>query len=312
MQEKENALSKIPLLAAPEVWVDALTKQLMRLDHSTVSDEKKRDVKLRARKAYLEMLAGLLRGVSFGKEERTVLGDGSYRAIPLNHTMRDDGEDSPYLGVTMVGIKRLENIEELVIATIEKEIPGGYMETGVWRGGASIYTRAILRAFEASDRPVFVCDSFAGLPMGNAEQYHIGDIGWHGLEYFKVSDWEVAHYFRQYNVLDSHIYFAKGFFNATMPMLANKIEQLALLRLDGDMYQSTVDVLYHMYSKLSIGGYVIVDDWALPAKYAVLDFFAAHNISPPIIPIDRFSAYWQKIEHVDVQYWRYEQKQFKV
>ena len=80
----------------------------------------------------------------------------------------------------------------------------------------------------------------------------------------------------------------------------------------GDMYESTVDVLYHLYDKLSIGGYVIMDDcwccWA--SKTACEDFFAVHGIKPEIIPIDDFSAYWKKTDHVQIQYWRYEQSKF--
>ena len=77
------------------------------------------------------------------------------------------------------------------------------------------------------------------------------------------------------------------------------------------MYESTVDVLYHLYDKLSIGGYVIMDDWfGFPSKTVCKDFFSAHGIQPEIIPIDRISAYWKKTEHVKIQYWRYEQSSF--
>jgi hypothetical protein len=79
----------------------------------------------------------------------------------------------------------------------------------------------------------------------------------------------------------------------------------------GDMYESTVDVLYHLYDKLSIGGYVIMDDWfGFPSKTACEDFFVVHGIQPQIIAIDKISAYWQKTEHVQIQYWRYEQSKF--
>lgn len=78
------------------------------------------------------------------------------------------------------------------------------------------------------------------------------------------------------------------------------------------MYESTVDVLYNLYDKLSIGGYVIMDDWfGFPSKTAVLDFFKVHGIDPPVIAIDKLSAYWKKTENVDIQYWRYEKSDFK-
>ena len=78
------------------------------------------------------------------------------------------------------------------------------------------------------------------------------------------------------------------------------------------MYESTVDVLYNLYDKLSIGGYVIMDDWyGYPSKTAVEDFFTVHDISPEIINIDGKSVYWKKNERIDIQYWRYEQLKFK-
>lgn len=81
----------------------------------------------------------------------------------------------------------------------------------------------------------------------------------------------------------------------------------------GDMYESTVDVLYHLYDKLSIGGYVIMDDWfGFPSKTACEDFFVVHGIQPQIIAVDELSAYWQKTEHVQIQYWRYEQSNFNL
>lgn len=88
--------------------------------------------------------------------------------------------------------------------------------------------------------------------------------------------------------------------------------KFSILRLDGDMYESTVDVLYHFYDKLSIGGYVIMDDWGgFPFRTACEDFFTVHGIQPDIVPIDSLSAYWQKTQEVDIQYWRYQQNKFK-
>ena len=78
------------------------------------------------------------------------------------------------------------------------------------------------------------------------------------------------------------------------------------------MYESTVDVLYNLYNKLSIGGYVIMDDWfGSPSRTACLHFFEVHGIHPTIIPIDQLSAYWKKTENVDIQYWRYHKLDFK-
>ena len=79
------------------------------------------------------------------------------------------------------------------------------------------------------------------------------------------------------------------------------------------MYESTVDVLYNLYDKLSIGGYLIMDDWfGFPSKTACEDFFKVHGINPENTRIDELAVYWKKTEHVDIQYWRYEQSKFKL
>jgi hypothetical protein len=127
----------------------------------------------------------------------------------------------------------------------------------------------------------------------------------------------VANHFCNAGIMDPNVVFAKGFFNDTMVPLKNVIKELAIIRLDGDMYESTVDVLYNLYDKLSIGGYAIMDDWdmprraSFPSKTAVLDFFKCHGLQEQIIKIDQLSAYWKKTRHVDIQYWRYKQLDFK-
>lgn len=61
-----------------------------------------------------------------------------------------------------------------------------------------------------------------------------------------------------------------GFFNDTMPVVRQVLDRVSVLRLDGDMYESCVDILVNLYDKLSVGGYVIVDDWkGFPCEVAV-------------------------------------------
>ena len=111
--------------------------------------------------------------------------------------------------------------------------------------------------------------------------------------------------------------FAKGFFNETMRPLRSMVDKLAIMRLDGDMYESTVDVLYHLYDKLSVGGYVIIDDWedgsveGFPAKRACLHFFAAHSFQPTVVRVDGMGAYWKKTQEIEIEYWRYETNDFR-
>lgn len=86
----------------------------------------------------------------------------------------------------------------------------------------------------------------------------------------------------------------QGWFKDTLP--AAPIERLALLRLDGDLYESTMDGLSNLYHKVSAGGFVIIDDFnALPqCKRAVMDFRQENDIHDEIIAINGMSAYWKK------------------
>ena len=73
------------------------------------------------------------------------------------------------------------------------------------------------------------------------------------------------------------------------------ISQLAVLRLDGDMYSSTIQALDALYPKLSPGGFCIIDDFALPGcAAAVHDYRAANSIDEPLVDIDGTGSFWRR------------------
>jgi O-methyltransferase/8-demethyl-8-(2,3-dimethoxy-alpha-L-rhamnosyl)tetracenomycin-C 4'-O-methyltransferase len=209
---------------------------------------------------------------------------------------RLNGGDWPTHAHTMIGDKRMRNIETLANKIFENNIPGDFMETGVWRGGACIFMNAIFEANNVSDRRVFVCDSFEGLPPPDPKYPADNGDNHHTLHSFlAVSLDEVKTNFESYGLLNDRAVFVKGFFRDTMPTLINDVDKIALLRLDGDMYESTIDVLNYMYPKVSTGGYVIVDDWQLSnCRAAVGDYAKANNFTPNTIVIDGSSVYWKK------------------
>ena len=93
--------------------------------------------------------------------------------------------------------------------------------------------------------------------------------------------------------------FLEGWFADTLPHAP--IERLAVLRMDGDMYGSTMEVLEALYGKLSVGGFVIVDDYFLPAcAKAVNDFRERCGITSPILPIDGWGTYW-RVDHAPIR-----------
>ncbi|MED1640934.1 TylF/MycF/NovP-related O-methyltransferase, partial [Bacillus thuringiensis] len=70
---------------------------------------------------------------------------------------------------------------------------------------------------------------------------------------------------------------------------------VAIARLDGDMYESTMDSLTNLYDKVSPGGFIIIDDYSLyTCKMAVTDFRRDRNITDPLQPIDQCSVFWRK------------------
>lgn len=205
----------------------------------------------------------------------------------------------PKNGYTMIGYKRLSNLEFCVRETIRKNIPGDLIETGVWRGGACIFMRALLKMLAISDKTVWVADSFEGLPPPDSKNYP-GDEGdkLHTCLELAVTMEEVSNNFAKYGLLDDQVKFLKGWFKDTLPEAP--IQKLSVLRLDGDMYESTMDALFYLYPKLSVGGYCIIDDWgAVPAcKKAVEDYRNIFAIQEHIRVIDWTGICWKKEKEI--------------
>ena len=244
----------------------------------------------RLRDAYLSLVEKCLTGTIYEDKAFEAVGDGKYDA-----SVREAGRDWPSMAHTMIGVKRLANLRMLAERVIRNGVPGDFIETGVWRGGACILMRAVLHAFDITDRRVWVADSFEGLPAPD-EQNYPADKGsdYHTYRELVVPLETVRRNIEKYGLLDDQIVFLKGWFKDALP--AAPIKRLAILRLDGDLYESTIIALNALYDKLSIGGYVIVDDYhVVPGcKSAINDFLAGRRIHPQVCEIDGVGVYWQK------------------
>jgi O-methyltransferase len=196
----------------------------------------------------------------------------------------------------MVGQKRLDNLQTCVTSALREGVPGDLVETGVWRGGAAILMRAVLKAYADSDRLVWAVDSFAGLPKPDPARYpeDAGDRLWESNDYLGVSLERVQANFARYGLLDEQVRFVKGWFKDTLPHAP--IRQIAVLRLDGDMYESTMDVLNNLYEKVSEGGYIIVDDYGAlkNCKAAIDEFRGLRDIQEPLQQVDWTGVFWQR------------------
>ncbi|PYC26006.1 hypothetical protein DMO17_07945 [Aquipseudomonas alcaligenes] len=245
----------------------------------------------KTRSYYLGLLQQCLTGSIYGDASFAPFGSRTF-----DQRLREHGLDWPERAQTMVGDKRLANLRELISIVLDENVPGDLIETGVWRGGSCILMRAVLMSYGITDRKVWVADSFEGLPKGDESLYPADrDSDFHSYAQLAISLEDVRNNFLKYGLLDDQVVFLKGWFKDTLPTAP--INSLALIRLDGDMYESTMDGLVNLYPKLSVGGYVIVDDYhVVPAcKLAVHDYFIKSGISPELVEIDGVGVYWKKI-----------------
>ena len=210
---------------------------------------------------------------------------------PFNLEKIHEGKSFPNIGYTMISKKRLDHLQNCIENIIENKIEGDFIETGVWRGGSTIFMRALLKVHVVKDKIVWVADSFSGMPKPK-DKSDGSDLSKFSI--LNVSLEQVKSNFEKFELLDNQVKFLKGWFKDTLPIAP--IKKLSLIRLDGDLYSSTIDSLNNLYSKLSKGGYVIIDeyyDWP-ECKKAVDDFRRENLINDEIKKIDWSSAFWEK------------------
>lgn len=212
----------------------------------------------------------------------------------------------------MIGLHRLNNLQSLAKNILEEGIEGDFLEAGVWRGGATIFMRGLLKAYAVKDKLVWVADSFCGFPPSDkissrsytspefrtvANGIEAGNPEWKAaLETLRTGTTreDVEMNFERYGLLDDQVRFLPGFFSDTLP--SAPVEKLAILRADGDLYDSTYQILDNLYPRVSPGGYVIIDDYhtLIECRRAVHDYLAAARRNVQLENIDADAVYWQK------------------
>jgi len=259
------------------------------LTRSLFLEEQRREVHLAGLHA---SLWGAFKRLEKGRDWRIV------QRAPVNAKERAAGRDLPQDGETMIGQARLDNIQQCVTSVLEDNVPGDLIETGVWRGGAAILMRAVLSAYGVTDRVVWLADSFEGVPPPNIDEYPADEgLDLSRIPVLAVSAEQVKANFARYDLLDDQVRFLVGWFKDTLPTAP--IDRLAVLRLDGDLYESTTDAITALYPKLSVGGYLIVDDYNAPlvgkaCSQAIRDYRAKHDITEPMLEIDWTGVYWRR------------------
>ncbi|WP_434740483.1 TylF/MycF/NovP-related O-methyltransferase [Micromonospora sp. SH-82] len=214
--------------------------------------------------------------------------------FPFDADARANGRDWPPEADTMIGLRRLDNLERCIADVLADDVPGDLIETGVWRGGAVIFMRGMLRAYGDQDRSVWVADSFRGLPKAEPGRIEDMEDALWTKSILAVPQEQVKANFRRYGLLDDRVRFLPGWFQDTLPTAP--VQRLSVIRLDGDMYDSTMVALRSLYPKLSVGGYVIADDYhaVRGCKQAVDDFRAEHGITDELHQVDWTCRYWRR------------------
>lgn len=209
---------------------------------------------------------------------------------------RDLGLDWPAEAETMIGMRRLTSLQHCIETILAENIPGDLIECGVWRGGACILMRGVLAAYGDETRSVWLADSFQGVPRSDPANYKAdkGIRAEFAAGILGVSEAQVRENFERYGLLDDRVRFLPGWFKDTLADAP--VERIAVLRLDGDLYESTIQALDALYPRLSPGGFCIIDDYlAVKAcEQAVTDYRVKHGISEEIVDIDGTGVLWRK------------------
>ena len=206
-------------------------------------------------------------------------------------------------GFTLVSKERLENLYNQCKKFITTNY--SFVECGVAKGGCL----SMMKYASGKNNKIFGFDSFEGMP--NITKEDLGDYNKTCplTNFGKVGDNlsggidNVYNTFNKLNLNMDNVTLIKGFFQDTLQIQENidTMCQIAVLRLDGDWYESVKICLEKLYDKVIEGGIIIIDDYGhfIGAKMATDEFRAKNNIQTPLIQTDYTEYYWVKNTHVD-------------
>lgn len=193
---------------------------------------------------------------------------------------------------SMMGRARLDSLRECLDLVRRENVPGDVIECGVWRGGGCVFMAGYLKAYGMTDRRVFVADSFEGLPRPSAPADAGLDLSKDLYPELAVGLETVRETFAAYGLNGDNVQYLKGWFKDTLPALHG--QRFALLRMDGDLYESTMDILTNLYDKVVPGGIVIVDDFGAveACRLAVTTFFSGRGLAQPELNKIDWTGVW--------------------
>jgi len=201
--------------------------------------------------------------------------------------------------LTMTSRERLVALIDAVSYVVQRQLPGAFAECGVWRGGSVLAMILRLQQLGVSDRDIYLFDTFEGMTEptdSDTSRFETsalstwtanladGEKPWKALfdsERFNEEDVRRALLSTGYPA--ERLHFVRGRVEDTIPQHAP--DQLALLRLDTDWYESTRHELLHLWPRLQTGGVMIIDDYGHwdGCRKAVDEYFGAEGSASPIL-----------------------------
>lgn len=187
---------------------------------------------------------------------------------------------------SLVGASGLEATYAAALDAIENGAAGCFVECGVAQGGCSALM-AMVAGEHGNGRKMWLFDSFEGLPSPTENDFDApGErTGMHVRPLVRGSclgtQQEVEGLLFSKFMLDRNkVVLVKGWFQETLPQYRNKVGPVALLRLDGDWYESTKCCLENLYDQVVSRGWIIIDDYetCYGSKRAVDEFLAAKGL----------------------------------
>ncbi len=179
------------------------------------------------------------------------------------------------------------------------KIEGDILEGGVWKGATAIYMKALINTYQL-DKKLWLIDCFGSFEDLDMNMYQkekdkiaIKKFANWGVKSPSLED--VKYNFNRFNLWDENNIVIKGDIFKTF--VECRAKSLSLLRLDLDFYESTYFMLEKLYEKVSIGGYVIIDDYGVEdfnCSEAVDKFRSENNITGELKRVGHFVAYWKK------------------
>jgi len=195
--------------------------------------------------------------------------------------------------ITMTSWNRLQAIAIAVRYINSNSIGGDFVECGVWAGG-SIAAAAKLDT-KPESRKYWLYDTFEGMTRPTIEDSELALIEWETKvnadgtsEWCRANQDQVMKNLIEVGVDTNKCVFVVGDVTETLLIDSNLPESIALLRLDTDWYKSTKIELETLYSRLSPGGVLIIDDYGdwEGSRRATEEFFSQHDFTPLLFPID--------------------------